>query len=60
MTDQLYFLLRKNPMGEIRTNGQAVPRDEAIEDAKNMRAGQLLEPGMNFLLQPINPYELEL
>ncbi|MEL6707596.1 MAG: hypothetical protein AAFP79_04885 [Pseudomonadota bacterium] len=60
MTVQLYFLLRKNPMGEITSNGQLQTRDEAIKDAQFMRRDNLVEPGVKFLLQPLNPEELEI
>ena len=57
---QLYLLLRKNPLAEIKACGLLPQtRDEAIAQARDLRGGGLVEPGVKFLLQPLDPEELE-
>ena len=60
MPEQLYFLLRKNPMGEIKACGLLPQtREDAEQQARELRAGELIEPGVTFFLQPLNADKLE-
>lgn len=57
---QLYLLLRKNPLGEIKACGLLPQtRDEAIAQARDLRGGGLVESGVKFMLQPISAEDLE-
>ncbi|MEO0699468.1 MAG: hypothetical protein AAFY81_07090 [Pseudomonadota bacterium] len=59
MNDPLFILLRTNPCGEVRACGVTpVTKGEAISQARDLREG-IVEPGVKFSLQPIQPVALE-
>ena len=55
-----YLLLRENPCGELRACGvQPVAKQDAIDQARELRTNRLVEPGVRFHLQEIAPTALD-
>lgn len=57
---QTYILLRRHPGGKLRVCS-VLPqtRGEALVEAENLRRGTDLGADVKFLLQPLDPEELE-
>ena len=55
-----YLLFRENPCGDLRACGvHPITRQDDIEQARELRTSRVVEPGVRFHLQEIDPTALD-